>query len=139
MPADKNAPSSPAEAIMTVRTTHKTVTFTKPFRLPGFEDPLPAGPYEVETTEEMLEGNNHTGFHRTATGLRIQMGSAIEYHPIDPADLAAALESDQKAAPPRGRPPASAADQAKPASGSPSAAARWVSLWVHNAPPDGKR
>ena len=111
----KNALSSPVVAIMTVRTTRKTVTFAKPFRLPAFEDPLPAGPCEVETTEEMLEGNNHTGFHRTATALRIQMGSAIEYHPIDPADLSAALENDQKAASLRGRPPAAAADQAQAA------------------------
>lgn len=83
---------------MTVRTTRKSVTFAAPFRLIGFDEPLPAGSYEVETDEEMLEGAAHTAFRRTATTLRVRKGSVTEHHSIDPADLAAALERDRQAA-----------------------------------------
>ena len=40
---------------MTVRTTTKTVTFTRPFNLSGMEEMQPAGTYTVETDEELLQ------------------------------------------------------------------------------------
>jgi hypothetical protein len=123
---------------MTIRTTRETVVFAAPFQLPEFDQPLPAGSYELETDEEMLEGIAHTAFHRTTMTLRTESGSAIENHPIDPAHLTAALERDQKAAQRSANPPAPLAEQVTP-SVSPLARPRWVPLWVRNAPPWGRR
>src|SRR3546814_5630541 len=52
---------------MTVRSTRSSVTFAAPFRLPGFDAPLPAGSYAVDTEEEGIEGNDRTVFHRITT------------------------------------------------------------------------
>ena len=41
---------------MTVRTSHKTVTFTRPFSLNGIDEVQPAGSYTVETREDLLPG-----------------------------------------------------------------------------------
>jgi len=41
---------------MTTRTTKTTVTFAKPFVLPGVDWVIPCGSHEVETDEELLEG-----------------------------------------------------------------------------------
>jgi hypothetical protein len=122
---------------MTIRTTRKTVTFTSPFQLPGFAEPLPAGSYEVETDEEMLEGNGHTAYHRVATTLRVENGSVVEHHPIDPAHLAAALERDQGRS--TALPLAPVTEQAVISDAAQPGRARWVPLWVRNAPPGGKR
>ncbi|AMK19463.1 MULTISPECIES: hypothetical protein [Sphingobium] len=122
---------------MTVRTTRKSVTFAAPFRLIGFDEPLPAGSYEVETDEEMLEGAAHTAFRRTATTLRVRKGSVTEHHSIDPADLAAALERDRQAALPTTPTPEAASAQAAPSQEASLRHPRWVSLWVRNRPPTG--
>ncbi|HKX23362.1 MAG TPA: hypothetical protein VJM81_08830 [Rhizorhapis sp.] len=123
---------------MTIRTTCTTVTFIAPFQLPGFTEPLSAGPYEVETDEEMLEGNGHTAYHRVGTTLRVEKGSVIEHHPIDPAHLAAALERDQRARS-TALPLAPVTKQAVTSVAARPSRARWVSLWVRNAPPSGSR
>ena len=41
---------------MTMRTSHKTVTFTQPFSLNGIDEVQAAGTYTVETNEEPLQG-----------------------------------------------------------------------------------
>ena len=123
---------------MTIRTTRKTATFTAPFQLPGFAESLPAGSYEVETDEEMLEGNGHTAYHRVATTLRVEKGSVVEHHPIDPVHLAAALERDQRARSTT-LPLAPLTEQAVTSDAARPGRARWVSLWVRNAPPGGSR
>lgn len=115
---------------MTIRTSRKSMTFLTPFHLPEFEEPLPAGTYEVDTDEEVIEGNVHTVFRRVATSLRIRTGGTVEHHPVDPEHLDEALERDQKAARTAVVPP--------PALGA-SLAGRWVSLWVRNARADGGR
>lgn len=113
---------------MISQTTHRSVKFSAPFQLPEFEAPLPAGTYDVETEEEVLEGNVHTAFRRTATTLRIQNGAAVERHPVNPEHLDAAWERDQRAARVAVIPPAPVA---------PPASGRWVPLWVRNTPSDG--
>jgi hypothetical protein len=123
---------------MTIRTTRKMATFTAPFQLPEFAEPLPAGSYEVETDEEMLEGNGHTAYHRVATTLRVEEGSVVEHHPIDPLHLAAALERDQRGRS-TGLPLAPMTEQALASDAERPGRARWVSLWVRNAPPSGSR
>ena len=123
---------------MTIRTTRKTATFTAPFQLPGFTEPLPAGSYQVDTDEEMLEGIGHTAYHRVATRLRVEKGSFVEHHPVDPLHLAAALERDQWARF-TALPPTSVTEQALTSEAAPPGRARSVSLWVRNAPPGGSR
>ncbi|WP_197707526.1 hypothetical protein [Sphingobium sp. LB126] len=83
---------------MTTRTTRKSMTFSAPFHLLGFEAPLPAGTYVVETDEEAFEGYVHTAFRRTAASLRIRTGPTIEHHQVDPLHLEAAWQRDQDAA-----------------------------------------
>ncbi|WP_176599419.1 MULTISPECIES: hypothetical protein [Sphingobium] len=110
---------------MISQTTHKSVIFSEPFQLPEFETPLPAGTYDVETEEEVLEGNVHTALRRIATTLRIRNGAAIERHPVDPEQLDAAWERDQKAA--------------RAGGGGLPAKRPWTPLWVQNIPADDCR
>lgn len=109
---------------MISQTTHKSVIFSEPFQLPEFETSLPAGTYDVETEEEVLEGNVHTAFRRRTTTLRIRNGAAIERHPVNPEHLDAAWERDQRAARAAGVLPAN-----RPR----------TPLWVQNTPSDGSR
>lgn len=83
---------------MTLRTIRKTVTFTRPFSLSGIETVQPAGTYEVETDEELLEGVSFPAYRRVATTIFLppQPGSMVfaEMATIDPLDLEAAQERD---------------------------------------------
>ena len=42
---------------MAIRTTQSQAIFTAPFVLPEIDYLLPAGTYDVETEEEVIEGN----------------------------------------------------------------------------------
>jgi hypothetical protein len=83
---------------MTVRTTTRTVTFTRPFILKGLEEEQPAGSYTVETDEELLEGASVPAYRRIATLIRLpgRPGSAVLGYvvDIDAEELAVALEKD---------------------------------------------
>src|SRR3546814_3264075 len=83
---------------MTVRSTRSSVTFAAPFRLPGFDAPLPAGSYAVDTEEEAIEGNVRTVFHRIATTLVVETTGRVEHRAVDPNDLETALRPDREAA-----------------------------------------
>src|SRR5690606_17701434 len=48
----------------TQRTTSSVVTFAKPFRLDGMPDSFPAGTYQVETDEELLQGVSFPAYRR---------------------------------------------------------------------------
>ena len=81
------------------RTTRRTVALVHPFRVAGCEDELPAGDYEVDTDEELLERLSFEAFRRTGTYLLVGsqeggQGSAA-MRPIDPRDLEAALVRDR--------------------------------------------
>jgi len=84
---------------MAIRTSKKTVTFTKPFVLGGFDEVLPAGAYSVETDEELLEGVSFPAYRRILTLIHLHPRPS---HPgltrtltIDPNELDAALQRDQ--------------------------------------------
>jgi hypothetical protein len=86
---------------MTMRTTSKTVTFTRPFTLVGMDEAQPAGTYTVETDEELLPTLLHPAYRRTATWLVVpsnamRAGSAQLIN-IDAAELDAALVRDAPA------------------------------------------
>lgn len=84
---------------MTIRTSKKTVTFKWPFNLAGFDRELPAGAYNVETDEELLEGISFPVYRRIATliHLHVQAGKPglTQILTIDPKELDAALRRDE--------------------------------------------
>jgi hypothetical protein len=84
---------------MTIRTTKKTVTFARSFVLGDFDEVLPAGVYNVETDEELLQDLSFPAYRRILTVIYLHAQSG---HPgfartltVDPNDLDAALERDQ--------------------------------------------
>jgi len=83
---------------MTVRTSREIVTFTRPFYLSGIDEMQPAGPYTVETDEELLPGLSFPAYRRIASliFLRSRRGGSVveEIANIDPLELQAALERD---------------------------------------------
>jgi hypothetical protein len=87
---------------MTIRTSEKTVTFSRPFVLGEFDEVLPAGAYSVETDEERLEGISFPAYRRILTVIHLHAKSG---HPgltraltIDPKELEAALRRDRATA-----------------------------------------
>ena len=83
---------------MTVRTSHKTVTFTQPFSLSGIDEVQAAGTYTVETDEELLPGVSVPAWRRIATLIFLPSrpgGAFVEQMVnIDPLELEAAQERD---------------------------------------------
>ena len=51
--------------------TTEVVTFKHPFRIRGVDRLLPAGPYEIVTDEEMIEGLSFAAFRRVATMIKV--------------------------------------------------------------------
>ncbi len=83
----------------TTRTTKKTVTFTRPFSLGGFDGEQPAGCYSVETDEELLEDVTFCAYRRVATIMQLEADSrgtagVLQVAVIDPKELEAALAVD---------------------------------------------
>ncbi|MGV3481060.1 MAG: hypothetical protein ACO1O3_14005 [Sphingobium sp.] len=79
---------------MSIRTTSGTATFAAPFRLKGVNETLPPGTYQVETDEEVVEGNARTVFRRVATLFYVPTASGMRVCTVDADDLAAALAAD---------------------------------------------
>ena len=83
---------------MTMRTTSRTVTFTRPFVLSGIVEQQPAGSYTVETDEELIGNAPTTAYRRISTLIRLpgRPGSLVleQVVDIDAAELAAALARD---------------------------------------------
>ncbi len=81
---------------MNTRTSRKTVTFKMPFLLEGVGRSLPAGPYEVITDEELIEGVSFPVYRRVATMMLVpgQLSRSVEMLTVDPLELAAALERE---------------------------------------------
>jgi hypothetical protein len=81
---------------MTMRTTSKTVTFRRPFRLKGVDHVLPPADYRVLTDEELIEGLSFSAYHRVSTLIFVPgpSGSAVEMVTIDPLDLQVAQDQE---------------------------------------------
>jgi hypothetical protein len=96
------------------RTSEQTVTFRRPFVLPGLDGMQPAGDYAVETDEELLDGLSFTAYRRVRVLIHLHAKPGdprvTQVAAIDPNDLDAAVERDnapairalQAAADPRG-------------------------------------
>jgi hypothetical protein len=83
---------------VTIRTSRKAVTFTRPFLLSGIGEIQPAGTYTVETDEELLEGVSFSAYRRIATLIFLParcgstaLGRVVD---IDPLELESTLERD---------------------------------------------
>src|SRR5438445_1502554 len=53
------------------RTTHSIAHFTAAFALGGLEGPLPAGDYDIDHDEELIEGMSHIAWRRVATFIHL--------------------------------------------------------------------
>lgn len=83
---------------MTIRSRREVITFRHPFQIRGVDRLLPAGPYEVITDEEMIEGLSFASFRRIATMIIVptaaSRGSTMEMISIGSVDLADAQRID---------------------------------------------
>ena len=83
---------------MTVRTSRRNVTFTRPFSLSGIDGVQPPGTYAVETDEELLLGLSFPAYRRVATMMFLpsRPGDAVSGRvaSIDPLELEAAQARD---------------------------------------------
>jgi hypothetical protein len=83
---------------MTMRTSHKSVTFTQPFSLSGIDEVQAAGTYTVETNEEPLQGMSFPAYRRMETLIFLPSrpgGAFVErVVNIDPLELEAAQKKD---------------------------------------------
>lgn len=87
---------------MTMRTTKKSMTFTKPFVLASYDETLPAGTYDVEEDEELLQGLSFPAYRRVSTVIflpaKSEHGGISSMLTIGPDELDAALDREREAA-----------------------------------------
>ena len=81
---------------MTIRTSSKTVTFCRSFRIDGVDRLLPPADSQVVMEEELIEGLSFLAYRRVSTSMIVsaEAGSTVEMVTIDPLDLQAAQEED---------------------------------------------
>ncbi len=83
---------------MSIRTSAKTVVFSRPFSLKGVDRVLPAGDYRVLTDEELIEGLSFPVYRRVSTMIflpaEFHRPGSVELVTIDPLDLLAAEDRD---------------------------------------------
>jgi len=79
---------------LAIRTTRSQVIFNNPFTLAEVDGSLAAGTYDIDTDEEVFEGNVRTVYVRTATLIHIRRPGGTRTVTIDPSGLAAALQMD---------------------------------------------
>lgn len=75
------------------RTGTRTVTFQKPFLLPGMEAPHAAGSFELQTQEEPIDVM-WEAYHRRLT-IMLTSAGCVEAWPVSEIDLKNALAADQ--------------------------------------------
>ena len=85
---------------MANRVTHATVTFTRPFRLAGMDDDQTPGLYDIETTEERIDGVSMLAYRRVSTTMVANTANTAarvrQVNLIEPDDLTAALARDKE-------------------------------------------
>jgi hypothetical protein len=83
---------------MAMRTSKRTVTFSRPFTLGGSGVEFPAGRYFIETDEERVDELSFPFYRRTATLMQLIADplrpGITETAVIDPLELEAALAAD---------------------------------------------
>ena len=80
------------------RTSIRTVTFRRRFRLSALEEGQPAGTYQVESDEEQLATISSPAYRRVATWLRLpapaESRALDRLVNVDAAELESALAAD---------------------------------------------
>ncbi len=78
------------------RTRHEEMVFARPFVLKGWAKPHPAGTYDVETEEELIEGLSFPAWRRIATTItrNTRDGGIVQAIAVDPQELAEAKAAD---------------------------------------------
>ena len=83
---------------MPTRTSRRTATFSRPFTLASIDGLQPAGTYEIETDEELLEGLSFPVYRRVAMVIMLPAapGSMINAQVvgITPEELAEAEQRE---------------------------------------------
>lgn len=102
---------------MLTRTTRTTVTFAHPFFLGDVDEKLPAGSYDVETEEELLEGLSFHAYRRVFTVVHLPADAtqpgvrrSLTTRPED-LDIAIARDAGASPAPRPAFPAAAPADR----------------------------
>jgi hypothetical protein len=83
---------------MLTRSQRSTVVFRRPFVIKGLDRPQPAGTYDVETEEELLEGLSFPAYRRVSTMLTPRArapGTDLQAQIVDPEELEKALAADR--------------------------------------------
>ncbi|MBK1659934.1 hypothetical protein [Paracraurococcus ruber] len=83
---------------MLTRNQRTTLVFQRPFVLKGLDRPQPAGTYDIETEEELLQGLSFPAYRRVSTTMTRRVaapGAVLEVQLVDPAELEKALAADQ--------------------------------------------
>lgn len=83
---------------MLTRSVRSTVVFRRPFVVKGLDRPQPAGTYDVETEEELLDGLSFPAYRRVSTTItpRSQApGALLQAQIVDPLELEKALAADR--------------------------------------------
>ena len=81
---------------MLSRTRHEEMVFARPFMLKGWAKPHPAGAYDVETEEELIEGLSFPAWRRVGTTITrtVRDGGIVQAIAVDPQELAEAKAAD---------------------------------------------
>jgi len=79
---------------MHIRKTVRTVTFTRPFILDGFDRVQPAGNYVVETEEEEIGSVSFPAYRHMGSTIVLNPAERRRHFPLDPQDLHEALTRD---------------------------------------------
>ena len=86
-----------AEEPTLMRTSIKTVTFGKAFRIAGVDDLQPPGDYEITTDEEEISDLSFTAWRRVSASIRFpRMGVAsaqTQWVSVNPQDLDQVIEA----------------------------------------------
>ncbi len=77
------------------RFTSQTVIFRHPFRLAGFSHDEAAGVYTIEVEQEALDSLTLVAWRHIATTMQLRRDGALEFVPVDPAELTQAWARDQ--------------------------------------------
>ena len=84
---------------MTQRTVPSTITFSRPFLPNGFDEPLQAGTYKIETLEELIEGLSFPAWRRIETLLFLiqppGQHKLTQVAVVDPVELEEARSRDE--------------------------------------------
>ncbi|MEP6567116.1 MAG: hypothetical protein ABJB10_18440 [Mesorhizobium sp.] len=85
---------------MSGRTTHSIAHFTAPFVLGGLEGKMPAGDYDIDHDEELMDGMSWLAWRRVATFIhlpaRTVKSPTSQLIAIDHAELETALRQDRE-------------------------------------------